>query len=141
MSSPLRWWSLSWRFSPLHRGVGQFLKRHPDRGLNPGLVTTFNNRLHAYWLLCAVLAAAFSRRLRVYVLRCLASCRFGRYASSSHSRRRVLGDHRALFWVFFVITPLQYVLVAFNQYELFNVLIPVYAFLFVSGPRGDCGRL
>jgi phosphatidate cytidylyltransferase len=32
--------------------------------------------------------------------------------------------------VFFLFTPLQYLLVSFNQYELFNVFIPVYAFLF-----------
>ncbi len=42
-----------------------------------------------------------------------------------------LGDHRALFWVFFAFTPLQYFLVSINKYELFNVLIPVYAFLFI----------
>ena len=42
-----------------------------------------------------------------------------------------LGDHRALFWAFVLFTPLQYVLVGLNSYELFNVLIPVYAFLFV----------
>ena len=42
-----------------------------------------------------------------------------------------LGDHRALFWAFVLFTPLQYVLVGMNQYQLFNVLIPVYAFLFV----------
>ena len=42
-----------------------------------------------------------------------------------------LGDHRALFWVFFFFTPLQYVLVAFDNYELYSILIPVYAFLFI----------
>ena len=44
-----------------------------------------------------------------------------------------LGDHRTLFWVFFLFTPLQYVLVGMGvrQYGLFSVLIPVYAFLFI----------
>lgn len=40
-------------------------------------------------------------------------------------------DHAALFWVFFVITPLQYVLVAFKAYDLFSLMIPVYGFLFI----------
>ena len=40
-------------------------------------------------------------------------------------------DHRTLFWVFFLFTPLQYVLVALHQYELFSIVIPVYGFLFV----------
>ena len=44
-----------------------------------------------------------------------------------------LGDHRTLFWVFFLFTPLQYVLVGLGMeyYGLFSVLIPVYAFLFI----------
>ncbi len=111
-------------------GIGQFLKRHPDRGLNPGLVTTFNNRLRAYWLLCAVLAAAIigGNGFTFTLFGFLSFWALREFITLTPTR---LGDHRALFWVFFVITPLQYVLVAFNQYELFNVLIPVYAFLFV----------
>lgn len=51
------------------------------------------------------------------------------------------GDHRALFWVFFVITPLQYWILAANWYGLFVIFIPVYAFLFIplrSAIAGDC---
>ncbi len=40
-------------------------------------------------------------------------------------------DQRALFWAFFVILPLQYILVGFNWYGLFAIFIPVYAFLFL----------
>ena len=53
------------------------------------------------------------------------------------------GEHRTLFWVFFVIIPLQYWLVASGWYGLFVILIPVYAFLFVplrSAMSGDCER-
>jgi phosphatidate cytidylyltransferase len=41
------------------------------------------------------------------------------------------GDHRTLFWVFFVFTPAQYVLVAMNEYQLYSIMIPVYASLFI----------
>ena len=41
------------------------------------------------------------------------------------------GDHRALFWTFFVFTPLQYLLIWRDWYGLFSILIPVYAFLFL----------
>jgi phosphatidate cytidylyltransferase len=41
------------------------------------------------------------------------------------------GDHRALFWVFFLFTPLHYVLVGLNRYDVFSVFLPVYATLFV----------
>jgi phosphatidate cytidylyltransferase len=40
-------------------------------------------------------------------------------------------DHRALFWAFFVILPLQYAILGCNWYGLFVVFIPVYAFLFL----------
>jgi phosphatidate cytidylyltransferase len=40
-------------------------------------------------------------------------------------------DHRALFWAFFIFTPIQYFLIAIHWYGLFSILIPVYAFLFV----------
>ena len=50
-----------------------------------------------------------------------------------------LGDHRALFWVFFFFTPLQYVLVGYDNYELYSILIPVYAFLFIPARMALAG--
>jgi phosphatidate cytidylyltransferase len=41
------------------------------------------------------------------------------------------GDHRSLFWAFFIILPLQYWTLAVQWYGLFVILIPVYAFLFI----------
>jgi phosphatidate cytidylyltransferase len=46
-----------------------------------------------------------------------------------------------LFWVFFVVAPLQYVLVGTNWYGLFSIMIPVYAFLLLAiraAAAGDC---
>jgi len=110
--------------------IGQFLQRHPDRGLNPALVRTFNSRVRAYWLLLSVLAAAFLGGYAVTfgLFGFLSFWALREFITLTPTR---LGDHRALFWVFFLFTPLQYFLVSFNQYELFNVLIPVYAFLFI----------
>ncbi len=50
-----------------------------------------------------------------------------------------LGDHRALFWVFAFFTPLQYIFVAYNYYELFSIFIPVYAFLFIPARMALAG--
>ena len=41
------------------------------------------------------------------------------------------GDHRTLFLVFFLVAPLQFLLVGFANYPLYSIVIPVYAFLFV----------
>ena len=43
-----------------------------------------------------------------------------------HTRR---ADHRGLILAFFIILPLQYTLTGLRQFDLFSVLIPVYAFL------------
>ncbi len=50
------------------------------------------------------------------------------------------GDHRSLILAFFIVLPLQYVLVANRSYEIFSVFIPVYVFLaipVVSALAGD----
>jgi phosphatidate cytidylyltransferase len=41
------------------------------------------------------------------------------------------GDHRILLWTFFVIAPLQYILIGIRWYGLFAIMIPAVVFLFV----------
>ncbi len=112
-------------------GVSQFLNRHPDTGLNAAAVRTFNQRLKAWWLMCSVLAAAFwiGNSVTFALFGFISFWGLREFITLTPTR---LGDHRALFWVFFLFTPLQYLLVAMNQYELFNVFIPLYAFLFIQ---------
>jgi len=53
------------------------------------------------------------------------------------------GDHMALFWIFFIVVPFQYLLVAIEWYGLFAVFIPVWAFLFLPARiamSGDAER-
>ena len=47
------------------------------------------------------------------------------FITLSHTRR---GDHRSLLLAFFVVLPLQYVLVGTRRFDLFSVFIPVYVF-------------
>ncbi len=110
--------------------VGQFLKRHPDTGLNAAAVRTFNLRIRAWWMMCALLATArfIGEGWTVAMFGFISFVALREFITITPTR---LGDHRALFWAFVLFTPLQYVLVALNSYQLFNVLIPVYAFLFV----------
>lgn len=51
---------------------------------------------------------------------------FREFITLLHTRR---ADHRGLILAFFVILPLQYVLVGTRHFDLFSVLIPVYGFL------------
>jgi len=110
--------------------VGQFLKRHPDRGLDPAAVRTFNSRLRGWWILCTVLAAAFwlGTTATVVLFGLVSFWALREFITLTPTRK---GDHRALFWVFFLFTPLHYVLVGLNRYDVFSVFLPVYATLFV----------
>ena len=48
------------------------------------------------------------------------------FVTLTHTRR---GDHRSLLLAFFLVLPLQYVIVAGRNFNLFTVFIPVYVFL------------
>ena len=110
--------------------VGQFLARHPDRGLDPAAVRSFNLRLRGWWIMCTVLAAAFWLGTTATVVLCglVSFWALREFITLTPTRK---GDHRALFWVFFLFTPLHYVLVAWNRYDLFSVFLPLYGTLFV----------
>jgi phosphatidate cytidylyltransferase len=85
--------------------------------------------VRAWWVICALLAIAFfNAELSVALFGLMSFWALREFITLTPTR---LGDHRALFWVFFFFTPLQYVLVAFDKYELYSILIPVYAFLFI----------
>ena len=112
--------------------VGQFLKLYPDTGLNPAAVRIFNLRLRAWWLMSSMLAATFliGPTATVVLFGLLSFWALREFITLTPTR---LGDHRALFWVFVLFTPLQYLLVGMGRQndQLYNVLIPVYAFLFI----------
>jgi phosphatidate cytidylyltransferase len=109
--------------------VGLVVQRQPHLGLNAAAVSTFNRRVRAWWVICALLAVAFfNRNLAIALFGLMSFWALREFITLTPTR---LGDHRALFWVFFFFTPLQYVLVAYDKYELYSILIPVYAFLFI----------
>jgi phosphatidate cytidylyltransferase len=62
------------------------------------------------------------------------------FITLQHTRR---SDHRTLILAFFVVLPLQYVIVGTRHFDLFTVFIPVYAFFavpVVSALAGDPER-
>ena len=112
--------------------VGKFLKRQPEGAVNPAVVQTFNSRVRAWWMMCTILAAAFvfGRETTVVLFFLVSFWALREFITLTPTR---LGDHRALFWVFFVFTPLQYVFVGLGieYYGFYSIIIPVYAFLFI----------
>lgn len=106
--------------------IGQVLRlrRRTD------VIDNLNARIRAWWVMSAVFAfSLLTGGIGSIVLFALLSFFALREFITLTPTRPA--DHAALFWVFFVITPLQYWLVADQWYGFFSVLIPVYAFLFI----------
>lgn len=122
-------------------GVGRLLERQPQLGLNPAAVEAFNGRLRAWWIIFCLLPMAFlSKGLTVAVFGVISFWALREFITLTPTR---LGDHRALFWVFFLFTPLQYLMVGLDHstlrgvggrldtYPFYSVMIPVFGFLFI----------
>jgi len=105
-------------------------------------IQNLNARIRAWWVMVAVFALAlFTGTIGTLVLFALLSFLALREFITLTPTRP--GDHRTLFWVFFVITPLQYWMIAERWYGFWTILIPVYAFLFIplrSAVTGDLER-
>ena len=108
------------------------LKRQPDSNLNAAMLQTFDLRVRAWWMMCAILVAGILLDYRGTVLLFggVSFWALREFVTMTPTRR---GDHRSLFWVFFLFTPLQYVLVGLGRdyYGLYSIMIPVYASLFI----------
>ena len=119
--------------------VGFVLAR---RAKTPGAhetVANLNARIRAWWIMAAVLTAAVAlgpiSSIVLFGLMSLLALR--EFVTLAATRRE---DHRTLFWSFFLITPLQYFLIAQKWYGLFAIMIPVYAFLFIAVSNVLAGR-
>ena len=122
--------------------IGRVLRRQPENFVNPALVRTFNKRVLAYWMMCAILIASvmFHEVATVILFGFVSFWALREFITMTPTRR---SDHRALFWTFFILTPLQYLLVALSAYEsmfgrriidlysLYSIMIPLYASLFI----------
>ena len=112
--------------------IGRVLKRQPESTANPAVVRTFNLRVRAWLLMFAMLIAGFllGYSVTLVLFGLVSFWALREFITMTPTRR---GDHRALFWTFFLFTPLQYLLVGLGEkfYPAYTVMIPVYASLFI----------
>jgi phosphatidate cytidylyltransferase len=110
--------------------IVNILRRRPESGIDPAILETFRLRVRAWWILFATLGAALllSHWTTVVLFGLLAFWALREFITVTPTRP---GDHRTLFWVFFFITPAQFVLVGLGYYDWYSILIPVYAFLLI----------
>ncbi|MEA2328750.1 MAG: phosphatidate cytidylyltransferase [Thermoanaerobaculia bacterium] len=106
--------------------AGQLIKLR-KRG---DVVDNLNARIRAWWVMSAVFALSLltGGLGSVILFAILSFFALREFITLTPTRP---ADHSALFWVFFIITPLQYYLVGAQWYGFFSVLIPVYGFLFI----------
>ena len=94
-------------------------------------IANVNARIGAWWLMSAafVLASLTGGIGSVVLFALVSVLALREFVTLSPTSR---ADHRALAWAFFIVIPVQYVLVGVEWYGLFSIMIPVYAFLLLA---------
>lgn len=116
----------------------EYLRRRPS-GVDASTLATCRSRLNAWWLLfgsliCALLLGTIAT---VFLFGAISFWAMREYLTLTPTRP---ADHRTLVGVFFVLTPLQFLLVGLNPgwfervfgvgtYPVYSALIPTLAFL------------
>src|SRR5438128_990106 len=110
--------------------AGWLMKRRLNGPRAAAVVDNFNTRIRAWWVMCLVFAVSnLAGRYGTVAFFAFTSFMALREFVSLVPTRR--GDYSALFWVFFIILPYHYALVALDMYGFAIIFIPVYAFLFI----------
>jgi phosphatidate cytidylyltransferase len=114
----------------IFNSAGSILKNRRRRETVRSTIDTLNARIRAWWKMCIIfgLSILLGRIGALVVFAAISFLAMREYMTLVPTRR---GDHRTLFWSFFVIMPLQYYLVGAQRYGLFSIMIPVLAFIFV----------
>jgi phosphatidate cytidylyltransferase len=111
--------------------TGWILSRRVTSGAGRATVENINARIRAWWVMALlfVVAVATGTVGSILLFSLISFLALREFVTLAPTRP---GDHRALFWCFFVVTPLQYYLIWIDWYGLFSVLIPVYVSIFLA---------
>ena len=122
--------------------LGEWLQlRLSPEGEHPE-VEAYMSRIHSWWGMALLLGLAglFGRPGLIVLFALISFAALREFLSLTAKRR---ADHWALVTAFFVILPVQYLLIWIDWYGMYSIFVPVYAFLFlpmVSVLRGDTDR-
>jgi phosphatidate cytidylyltransferase len=105
--------------------VGWLLQR---RAPGSATIANLNARVRAWWVMVAVLAACFllgqGATIVLFAIASLFALR--EFVTLTPTRP---GDHLPLVVCFYVLLPVQYLLIGDDWYNLFAIFLPVYGFL------------
>ncbi|TXH66108.1 MAG: phosphatidate cytidylyltransferase, partial [Lysobacteraceae bacterium] len=108
--------------------IGWVLKQRYAPEEPHATIDNLNSRIHAWWWMVAVLAAAFwfGKSGVIVLFAALSFFALREFITLCYTRR---GDHLVLSLSFFLALPAQYALIWIDWYGLYAIFIPVYAFL------------
>lgn len=111
--------------------IGLILRAAAKSDSARATVTNLNARIKAWWIMVAVFAVAMATGgvgsiVLFFLMSFLAMREFMTLTPTGRT------DHAALFWAFFLLAPIQYLLVWAQWYGLFAVLVPVYGFVAIT---------
>jgi len=116
----------------------RILRRQTDSVINPAILETFRRRVYAWWILFSALAAALllGKWVTIILFGLIAFWALREFITLTPTRP---GDVPTLHLVFYVFAPLQFILVGLENYDLYSIVIPVYAFLIIPAPIAMSG--
>ena len=111
--------------------VGGLMRWRIRSGPNRELVDNINARIRAWWIMALVFATsvAIGAVGSIVLFTIISFLALREFVTIAPTRP---ADHRALFWCFFIVTPLEYLLIWFGWYGLFAIFIPVYVSMLVA---------
>ncbi len=108
--------------------VGYALKTVVAKGQPHSTIDNLNARIKAWWVMVLVIGCAFlfgkNGVMLLFLFISFAALR--EFMSLTYTRG---GDYLALAAAFFVVLPLQYLLIYIGWYGMYSIFIPVYVFL------------
>jgi phosphatidate cytidylyltransferase len=110
--------------------IGYYLRATVRTVSGRKMVENIIARTRAWWAMCALFGGALliGGLAPVIMFALVSFLALREFITLTPTRR---ADHRPLFWAFFLILPLHYWTLGSGWYNLFVILIPVYAFLFI----------
>ena len=114
--------------------IGAVLRRRTGEDASDAwraTVENINARIRAWWVMATIFAASVAAGAAgsILLFALVSFLAMREFVTLAPTRR---GDHRALFWCFFIVRPLEYALIWIGWYGLFSILIPVYISIFVA---------
>lgn len=122
--------------------VGQCLAWRQPVGQASPIIDNLVARINAWWAMVLLLGVTCVAGDTAIIL-LFAFASFAALRECLTLTRTSRHDHRALAVAFFVVLPLQYILIGMDWYGMYSIFIPVYAFLFLpilAALRGSTDR-